>query len=116
MLLAAALFFQLATVPADGALKAEMMATAELSGGEGPRALVVPAEAVQSLEGDTIVVTATKRGDALALEAVRVRVARRTPRHAEIVAGLRAGTPVVARGAAVAKAELLKRRGGGAAE
>jgi hypothetical protein len=98
----------------DGALRPEMSAAAELEGAGGTRALVVPAAAVQALEGDTIVVTATPlAAGALRLEAVRVRVGRRTARDAEVLAGLARGTRVVARGAAIAKAELLERRGGG---
>jgi multidrug efflux pump subunit AcrA (membrane-fusion protein) len=72
----------------------------------------VPAAAVQSLDGDTVVVVARPRGGGLALEGVRVRVGRRTAERAEILAGLAPGTPVVTAGAAVAKAELLRRRGG----
>ncbi|MDF1503763.1 efflux RND transporter periplasmic adaptor subunit [Roseisolibacter sp. H3M3-2] len=106
----------LASVDARGAaLRAEMYASAELQGGGGARVLAVPAEVVQAMEGDTVVVAARRagaRGAALALEAVRVRVGRRTSAQAEILGGLAAGTPVVVRGAAVAKAELLKRRGG----
>ena len=94
-----------------GALRAEMYGTAELMGAAGASALVVPAAAVQALEGDTVVVTARERPNGLLLEAVRVRVGRRTAEHAEILAGLAPGTPVVTQGAAVAKAEILRRRG-----
>ena len=94
-----------------GALRAEMYGTAELVGAAGASALVVPSAAVQALEGDTVVVTARARANGLLLEAVRVRVGRRTEEHAEILAGLAAGTPVVTHGAAVAKAEILRRRG-----
>jgi hypothetical protein len=45
-----------------------------------------------------------------------VRVGRRTARLAELLAGVDAGTRVVTDGAAIAKAELLKRRGGGVEE
>jgi multidrug efflux pump subunit AcrA (membrane-fusion protein) len=94
-----------------GTLRAEMYGTAELMGAAGASTLVVPAAAVQAMEGDTIVVTARERPDGLLLEAVRVRVGRRTAAHAEILAGLAPGTPVVTQGAAVAKAEILRRRG-----
>jgi membrane fusion protein, heavy metal efflux system len=43
---------------------------------------------------------------------VRVQVGRRTHTLAEIVAGIDTGRTVVVGGAAVAKAEILKRRGG----
>ena len=98
----------------DGAdrLRAEMYATAELLAPPGAAALVVPSAAVQALEGDTVVVTARERDGGLLLEAVRVRMGRRTTAHAEILAGLAPATPVVTEGAAVAKAEILRRRGG----
>jgi cobalt-zinc-cadmium efflux system membrane fusion protein len=95
-----------------GRLRAEMYATAELLGPPGTPTLVVPAVAVQSLEGDTVVVTAARAGDGALLEAVRVRVGRRTAQQAEILAGLAAGTPVVVEGAAITRAEILRRRGG----
>jgi multidrug efflux pump subunit AcrA (membrane-fusion protein) len=47
------------------------------------------------------------------IEAVRVRIGRRSGVRAEILDGLSAGDSVVTRGAAVAKAEILKRRSGG---
>ena len=106
-----------AVADAGAALKPEMYASAELEGAGGTRALAVPAAAVQLLEGDTVVVTArpvdAARGGGLALEAVPVRVGRRTARIAELVRGVPAGTRVVTTGAAIAKAELLERRGGG---
>ena len=95
----------------SSALRAEMSGTAELLGAAGDRVLVVPAAAVQGFEGDTVVVTGRAQPEGLSLEAVRVRVGRRTEERAEILAGLAPGTPVVVRGAAVAKAEILRRRG-----
>jgi hypothetical protein len=47
------------------------------------------------------------------LAAIPVRVGRRTWALAEIVSGIDSGRTVVVTGAAVAKAEILKRRGGG---
>jgi multidrug efflux pump subunit AcrA (membrane-fusion protein) len=47
------------------------------------------------------------------LEAVPVRIGRRTSLRAEILSGLAAGDSVVTRGAALAKAEILKRQGAG---
>ena len=96
----------------DSRLRAEMYATAELLASAGARTLVVPAAAIQALEGDTVVVTAQARDGGLLLEAVPVRVGRRSPTRAEILAGLSPGTPIVVEGAAVAKAEILRRRGG----
>lgn len=96
----------------DVRLRAEMYATAELLASAGAPTLVVPASAIQALEGDTVVVTAQPRDGGMLLEAVKVRVGRRSATRAEILAGLATGTPVVAEGAAVAKAEILRKRGG----
>jgi cobalt-zinc-cadmium efflux system membrane fusion protein len=74
--------------------------------------LTVAAGAVQAFEGDTVVITAHARPGGLVLEAVPVRIGRRTVERAEVLGGLAPGTPVVAEGASVAKAELLRRRGG----
>jgi cobalt-zinc-cadmium efflux system membrane fusion protein len=97
---------------ASDRLRAEMYASAELSGALGAPTLVVPAPAVQALDGDTVVITARPHADGLTLEAVPVRIGRRTAERAEVLAGLPPGTSVVAGGAAVARAELLRRRGG----
>jgi cobalt-zinc-cadmium efflux system membrane fusion protein len=102
-----------AAADAQSLLRAEMTADAELLGAGAAPALSVPAEAVQLMEGDTVVVKGTRLGEGMLLEATRVRVGRRTSQRAEILAGLAAGDSVVARGAAVAKAEILKRRSGG---
>lgn len=93
-------------------LRAEMYASAELLGPPNAKTLMVPSPAVQVFEGDTVVITARPRDDGVEIEAVRIRVGRRTTEHVEIIGGLVAGTPVVSDGASVAKAELLRRRGG----
>jgi cobalt-zinc-cadmium efflux system membrane fusion protein len=90
-------------------LRAEMFASASIMGPEGERSLIVPASAVQSFAGDTVVITASEGEGGTTIEAVRVRVGRRTAAHAEILAGLEAGTRVVTRGASVAKAEIMRR-------
>ncbi|MBA3854213.1 MAG: hypothetical protein C0503_07345 [Gemmatimonas sp.] len=102
-----------AAASAQGLLRAEMTADAELLGANGAATLSVPAEAVQLFEGDTVVVKGTRLGEGMLLEAVRVRVGRRTSQRAEILGGLAAGDSVVTRGAALAKAEILKRQGAG---
>ncbi len=86
-------------------LRAEMTADAELLGVGSGRALSVPAEAVQLFEGDTVVIRGTRLGEGMLLEALRVRIGRRSGVRAEILEGLSAGDSVVTRGAAVAKAE-----------
>lgn len=93
-------------------LRAEMYASGELLGPPNAPTLSVPAAAVQAFDGDTVVITARPRDDGVELEAVRVRVGRLTTERAEILHGLLVGTPVVVGGASVAKAELLRRRGG----
>jgi cobalt-zinc-cadmium efflux system membrane fusion protein len=105
-----------APVGRPGTLRAESFAQAELRAPTGGQALVVPQGAVQALEGDTVVIVAEPRGAGLFIEAVPVRTGRRAGGMAEIRSGLEAGRAVVVGGAAIAKAELLKRRTGGAAE
>ena len=97
-------------------LHAEQGAQAELEGPPGAPVAVVPIDAVQRFEGDTVVITAAQRGEGLLLEAVRVRVREATATRAAIAQGVAPGTVVVVRGAALAKAELLERRSGGEAE
>ncbi len=105
-----------APVGRPGTLRAESFAQAELRAPTGGQALIVPQGAVQALEGDTVVIVAEPRGAGLFIEAVPVRTGRRAGGMAEIRSGLEAGRAVVVGGAAIAKAELLKRRTGGAAE
>jgi RND family efflux transporter MFP subunit len=93
--------------------RAESFVQAEILGKGGPMAIVIPAGAVQSLEGDAVVFVVEQRGEGLFVTAVPVRVGRRTTDRVEIEAGVERGTAVVVRGAAIAKAELLKRRTAG---
>jgi multidrug efflux pump subunit AcrA (membrane-fusion protein) len=102
-----------ARADAQRLLRAEMTADAELLGAASTRALSVPAEAIQLFEGDTVVVLGTRLGEGLLLEARRVRIGRRTSLRAEILAGVAVGDSVVVGGAAVGKAEILKRKSGG---
>jgi cobalt-zinc-cadmium efflux system membrane fusion protein len=71
---------------------------------------VVPSSAVQALEGDTVVIVADQRGEGLHIEAVRVRTGRRAGDRTEILSGVSPGRRVIAGSAAIAKAELIKRR------
>jgi len=93
-------------------LRAEMFASAEVLGLPNAPTLSIPAGAAQAFEGDTVVITAHARPGGLVLEAVPVRTGRRTAERVEVLGGLAAGTPIVVAGASVAKAELLRRRGG----
>lgn len=105
--------FARATGEAQRVLRAEMTADAELLGNGASKALSVPAMSVQVMEGDTVVIRATRLGEGMLLEAVPVRLGRRTSLRMEILAGLVAGDSVVAKGAAVGKSEILRRQGGG---
>ncbi|MCU0647811.1 MAG: efflux RND transporter periplasmic adaptor subunit [Gemmatimonadaceae bacterium] len=91
-------------------LRAEQFVQAELTGAAAGNALSVPVDAVQALAGDTVVIVAEQRGEGLHLRAARVRVGRRTGVRAELLEGVPRGTRVIVRGAAVAKAEILKQR------
>ena len=93
-------------------LRAEMFASAEVLGLPNAPTLSIPAAAAQAFEGDTVVITTRAHPGGLVLEAVPVRTGRRTAERVEVLGGLAAGTPIVVAGASVAKAELLRRRGG----
>lgn len=97
---------------ARAVLKPEMFVEAELSGAASGSTLSVPSEAIQGFEGDTVVITGTPQGDGMQLTAIPVRVGRRTLTRTEIVSGVDSGNTVIVTGAAVAKAEILKRRSG----
>lgn len=94
-------------------LRAELYAQADIQTATRDMTLSVPAGAIQLFEGDTIVVIARSREGGLAIEARKVRVGRTTRNASEILSGLQPGDTIIARGAAIAKAEILKRRGGG---
>lgn len=103
------------TGPASGA-RAEAYAQAEVLGVAEAPVVVVPAAAVQAMEGDSVVIAVEPRGAGVFLRALPVRVGRRAGPLVELRGGVPAGTAVIVGRAAIAKAELLKRRGGGAAE
>ncbi len=96
--------------------RAESFAQAEVLGAAGTPAVVVPAAAIQAFDGDTVVIAVEERGGGVFLEAVRVRIGRRSLQQMEVVSGLGTGRRIVVGSAAIAKAELLKRRGGGEGE
>ncbi|MBU6365741.1 MAG: HlyD family efflux transporter periplasmic adaptor subunit, partial [Gemmatimonadetes bacterium] len=95
-------------------MRAEAYAQAEVLGVAEAPVIVVPAAALQALEGDTVVVAFEPRGAGAFIRAVPVRAGRRAGALVEVRAGLPAGTVVVVGRAAIAKAELLKRRTGAA--
>lgn len=101
-----------AAIRGDGQrlLRAEMTADAELMGATGAKVLAVPMGAIQVMEGDTVVVLGSRMGEGLLLEARAVKVGRRTSTFAEILGGVVKGDSVLGSGAAIGKAEILKRR------
>lgn len=94
----------------SGELRVEMSAAAEVLGPQRDSVLAVPAEAIQDMDGDTVVVTGAPRGAGMLLEAVRVRVGRSASGLAEVLTGIAPRAAVVVDGAAVAKAEILRQR------
>jgi len=92
------------------ALRAEMTTDAQLLGARGPRVLTVPSGSVQVMDGDTVVVAARRVGTGMLLEARPVKLGRRSTDHAEVIGGVVVGDSVLDAGAAIGKAELLKRR------
>ncbi len=94
-------------------LRAEMTADAELLGAAEGSTLSLPAPAIQLYEGDTVVVRATRLGEGMLIEAVPVRVGRRSSTRVEILGGVATGDSVLVQGAAIGKAEIAKRKSGG---
>jgi cobalt-zinc-cadmium efflux system membrane fusion protein len=90
---------------ADGRLKPEMFATVVLGAGEPREVVVVPAAAVHSLDGRTVVFVEQAGG------AFQPRVIEAGPEQdglVEVRTGLRAGERVVSAGSFLVKSELLK--------
>jgi multidrug efflux pump subunit AcrA (membrane-fusion protein) len=88
-----------------GRLKPQMYATAVISDRPSRRAIVVPADAVQTIEGRPTVFIAEPQGR------FRARVVEAAPADrglVEVTSGLRDGERVVVEGAFVLKSELLK--------
>ncbi len=93
--------------------RAESFAQAEVLGASGTPAVVVPVSAIQAMDGDTVVIAAEPRGEGMFIEAIPVRVGRRTGVQAELLSGVGVGRVILVGSAAIAKAELLKRRTAG---
>lgn len=92
----------------SGELRPEMFATVILAGLPDGDVLTVPSIALQALGGDTVVIAAAQRGSGLHVEALPVRIGRRTAERAEILEGVPAGTLVVTTGAAIVRAEIIR--------
>ncbi|MFN0106250.1 MAG: efflux RND transporter periplasmic adaptor subunit [Bryobacteraceae bacterium] len=88
-----------------GELKPEMYATAELTSGGTGEALYVPQEAIQEMNGHSIVFVAT---GANKFHARPVETGPRAGAGVAILSGLNAGDRVVTRGAFLLKSEMLK--------
>ena len=99
-----------------GELRPEMFATASLRGPGASRVLTVPAAAVQAMDGDTVLIVAEQRGEGVHVRAVPVHIGRRSAQVAEVLSGVEEGIGIVIEGAAVARAEILRRREAGSEE
>jgi hypothetical protein len=88
-----------------------MFAMVALTGRPGSGVLTVPSSAVQALDGDTVVIAAAPRGSGLHVEAIPVRIGRRTAELAEVIAGVQEGALVVTTGATIARAEIVRAAG-----
>lgn len=92
-------------------LRPEMYVNAEVLGDGDGETIIVPAEAVHLIEDQSVVIAAEPTGDGgLFIEALPVRVGRRSGSAVEILAGLEEGRAIIVRNAATARAELLRRR------
>lgn len=77
-------------------------------GGGTSTAIIVPDEAVQTVEGRDVVFVRTAKG----FQARQVTVGQRSAGRAEVIAGLTAGQSIATRNAFMLKAELSKGEGG----
>jgi membrane fusion protein, heavy metal efflux system len=84
-----------------------MFAEAEIEQRSSRQTLFIPEEALQDLNGGTVVF---RRKDSGTFEPQPVRVATRGHGQAEVSAGLKDGDVIVTRGSFVVKSELLKSR------
>ncbi|HWQ56746.1 MAG TPA: efflux RND transporter periplasmic adaptor subunit [Bryobacteraceae bacterium] len=90
---------------ADGRLKPEMYATAEIELGASDTAVFVPEEATQEVRGQLVVFVRTAEDR---FEVRPVQTGRTLDGAVEIVRGLTAGEVVAARGTFILKSEYLK--------
>ena len=94
-------------------LRAEMFATARVQGPGSSTVLTVPTAALQTIDGETVVLIAEQRAEGIHVRAAPVVIGRRTAQLVEVLDGVAEGTPVVIEGAAIARAEILRRREAG---
>lgn len=88
-----------------GRLKPEMYADAEIQVGRGGSSLMLPAEAVQDLRGDSVVFVRVAPDR---FEVRPVRTGRVVDQSVEILSGLEVGDDVVVKAAFILKSEFLK--------
>jgi RND family efflux transporter MFP subunit len=89
-----------------GALRPGMFARGHISTASGRLVVSVPSDAVQSLEGKTVVFVATEKAHEFA--AREVKTGAKTDGVIEIKSGLRPGEKIVAKGAFVVKSQAGK--------
>jgi membrane fusion protein, heavy metal efflux system len=92
---------------ADGMLKPEMYAAVTFEFTEVQQAVVIPASAVQDLNGQSVVFV---REDDTRFRSRPVRLGRQTGDSVEVLEGVKAGDAVVSKGSFLLKSELLKRQ------
>jgi cobalt-zinc-cadmium efflux system membrane fusion protein len=95
---------------ADGRLKPEMFATVVLEEKDARRAVVIPSEAIQSIDGNPTVFVAEPDNQ---FRARPIKIGTEADGQVEIVSGLPAGDRVVVNGSFVLKSELLQSSGAG---
>jgi cobalt-zinc-cadmium efflux system membrane fusion protein len=88
----------------QGGWRPGLFVTMTVQGGEAPVAVAVPADAVQTMDAQSVVFKAVAGG----FEPVAVKTGRSDGQLTEITAGLQAGERVAAKNAFVLKAELGK--------
>jgi RND family efflux transporter MFP subunit len=91
---------------ADGRLRPEMYATAEIARGASRSALIVPEVSVQTLNGNPVVFVHHPNSE---FEARPVKSGAKVDHEVEIVEGLKDGEEVVTAGAFVVKSQFLTR-------
>ncbi|MDB4888910.1 MAG: hypothetical protein JWL61_765 [Gemmatimonadetes bacterium] len=97
------------TVPSAGKLKAEMLASVLVAGSEQVTAVIIPEDAVQSLDGKSVVFLATpdSKGGAY-FQPRMVEIGTRANGRVAVLRGLSKGDVVVTRGAISIRAQMKK--------
>ena len=88
-------------------LKPEMYATIHIEVEEGRQSTVIPATAIQDVDGQNVVFV---REGADRFRARQVRLGRQTGSQVEVLEGIKTGETIATKGSFLLKSELLKRR------